>query len=301
MGVQSLSPIIIFAFNRPTTLTMTIEALLRNPEAKYSNLFIFVDGHRCDKDGEKEKVDNVRKIASAIRGFKSIDCIFSNTNKGLGPSIISGVSEIIFKYGKVIVLEDDLVVQPNFLRFMNEGLNKYKTNEEVFSICGYTNRITTPKKYQYDAYFCTRSSSWGWGTWADRWQSVDWSFDNWEKWRKYKKSFNQWGGSDCFGMLRGCKEGKNKSWAIRFCFAQFLQNKLSLFPIKSLVNNNGFDGEGTNCKKYSRFKFELMPPGKNKFILPSKIELDKSFYRQALRYHTILIRLWSRVMYLINK
>ena len=299
--MQSLSPIIIFAFNRPNLLRATVNALLQNSESKDSELFIFVDGPRLNKDGEIEKVNAVRKITSTIKGFKSIECIFSSTNKGLGPSIISGVSEIISKYGKVIVLEDDLIVQPNFLRFMNEGLNKYQTTEEVFSICGYTNRITTPKKYMYDAYFCTRSSSWGWGTWADRWQSVDWSFDNWEEWRKYIKSFNKWGGSDCFSMLRGCKDGRNKSWAIRFCFAQFLQNKFSIFPIKSLVNNNGFDGEGTNCKKYSRFKFDLERPDKIDFIFPHKPKLIKSIHRQAMSYHSIPIRLWSRIMYFLHK
>lgn len=298
--MHALSPIIIFAFNRPDALTITINALLQNPEARKSDLFVFVDGPRDNKDGEREKVDAVRKIATAIQGFKSVECIFSNTNNGLGPSIINGVNNIITKYGRVIVIEDDLIVQPNFLAFINKALNQYENNKMVWSICGYTNKIVPPKHHDKDAYFCTRSSSWGWGTWADRWQSVDWSFTHWEEWTKYKTKFNRWGGSDCFGMLRGCKEGRNKSWAIRFCFAQFLQDKLSLFPIKSLVNNNGFNGEGTNCKKYSRFKFELMPPGKNKFILPSKIELDKSIHRQALRYHSILIRLWSRVMYLIN-
>lgn len=299
--MEKLSPIIIFAFNRTKILPKTISALQANPEAKNSDLYIFIDGPRNGNKDDQIKIKEIHTIVKGIQGFRSITYKFSDYNKGLGSSIISGVSEIISKYDKVIVLEDDLVVQPNFLRFMNEGLNKYQTTEEVFSICGYTNRITTPKKYMYDAYFCTRSSSWGWGTWADRWQSVDWSFDNWEEWRKYKKSFNKWGGSDCFSMLRGCKDGRNKSWAIRFCFAQFLQNKFSIFPIKSLVNNNGFDGEGTNCKKYSRFKFDLERPDKIDFIFPDKPKLIKSIHRQAMSYHSIPIRLWSRIMYFLHK
>lgn len=299
--MQTLSPIIIFAFNRPDSLTAAINAILRNPEAKDSDLFIFVDGYRNDKADEKEKVDAVRKIASEIKGFRSLKCVFSNTNKGLGPSIINGVNDIITKYGRVIVIEDDLIVQPNFLAFMNRALNHYETTEKVWSICGYTNKISLPKNYNKDAYFCTRSSSWGWGTWVDRWQSVDWTFNNWNEWKKHKKAFNSWGGSDCFGMLQSCKEGRNKSWAIRFCFAQFMQKRLSLFPIKSLVDNRGFDGQGTNCKKYSRFKFDLMTNEKKKFILPEAIELDIKIHHQALFYHSVPLRLWSRLMYLFNK
>lgn len=299
--MEELSPIIIFAFNRPDALSATVNALLRNPEAKDSNLFVFIDGSRSDKDGEKEKVNAVKEIASKIKGFKSIKCQFSNVNKGLGPSIINGVSDIIAKFGRVIVIEDDLIVQPNFLAFMNKALDKYENNEKVWSICGYTNKVVPSKNYDYDAYFCVRSSSWGWGTWADRWSSVDWSFTNWTDWTKYKNAFNRWGGSDCFSMLDNCRKGKNKSWAIRFCFNQFLKDKLSIFPIKSLVNNTGFDGEGTNCKKYSRFKFELMCPNISQFKFPENAMVNRTLKKQALHYHSIPQRLWSKLMYQITR
>ena len=299
--MEKLSPIIIFAFNRPKALSATISSLLYNEQAKNSDLFIFVDGPRNNKVGEKEKVEAVRKIASTIKGFRSTECVFSNSNKGLGQSIINGVTDIITKYGRVIVIEDDLIVQPNFLAFMNAALDRYENDKNVWSICGYTNKVSLPKKYDKDAYFCTRSSSWGWGTWVDRWQSVDWSFSNWEEWSKHKKAFNRWGGSDCFSMLNACREGRNKSWAIRFCFNQFLQDKVSLFPIKSLVNNNGFDGEGTNCKKYSRFKFELMSPNVFEFNLPYKIEVDRDILKQVKYYNSIPLRAWSRIMYMLNR
>ena len=102
-------------------------------------------------------------------------------------------------------------------------------------------------------------------------------------------------------MLQGCKEGRNKSWAIRFCFNQFLQNKLSVFPVKSLVANNGFDGEGTNCRKYSRFKFELECSDKKHFNFPVKPEIVGSIHRQTMYYHSVFKRLWSRIMYLIYR
>ena len=115
-----------------------------------------------------------------------------------------------------------------------------------------------------------------------------------------KKAFNKWGGSDCYGMLLSVKEGWGDSWAIRFGYSEFLQDKVSLFPITSKVKNDGFDGQGTNCKKWSRFKYEFDEDGDKEFKLPSHISLNKKLYRSAMSYHSIMIRLWSRIMYIIH-
>lgn len=296
---MTLAPIIVFAFNRPESLKTAVRALLQNPEAKDSDLFVFVDGPR--NDAEKAKTDATADYARNIKGFNSLSVTESFQNKGLGDSIIAGVSQIINRYGTAIIIEDDLIVQPNFLRFINLGLDKYKDEKEVFSICGYTNKIKLPKGYTHDAYFCTRSSSWGWATWKDRWDSIDWTLEPWDKYTKFKKAFNRWGGSDCFGMLKGWKLGLNRSWAIRFCFNQFLQNKLSLFPIKSLVVNDGFDGAGTNCKKWSRFRYELMERDKYEFDIRIPVTLNTYFLCESKRYHSIPARIISRIMYKIHK
>lgn len=226
-----MAPVIIFAFNRLDALINVITSLLLNEEAQESDLFVFVDGAREGKVGERELVCSVCRYIENIVGFKSVNYTFSETNKGLGNSVIKGVTEVINRYGKAIVLEDDLILAPNFLFFMNQGLDKYKEEKSVFSICGYSNKVKVPKDYSYDTYFCTRSSSWGWATWADRWNSVDWELENFDKYHILKKEFNRWGGSDCWKMLNDWKCGRNKSWAIRFCFAQFLQKKVSLFPL----------------------------------------------------------------------
>lgn len=298
---MSYAPIIVFAFNRLDVLKNTISSLASNPEAKDSELFVFVDGPRPNKKEEKEKVQAVQDYVLTINGFKEVYHRFSSSNKGLGPSIISGVTEIINQYGKAIVLEDDLILTENFLSFMNQGLQKYEKESNVFSICGYTNQVKAPQDYEADAYFCTRSSSWGWATWSDRWNSVDWRLEEWDCHKQYSHAFNKWGGSDCWHMLNDWHDGKNKSWAIRFCFAQFLQNKISLFPIRSLVQNDGFNGEGTNCKKWSRFTCEIDRTTKKEFIWPSTLQINKTLYKQALRYHSIPLRIWSKIMYMIHR
>lgn len=294
-----MSPIAIFAFNRLEPLKSTVASLLANPESRESDLYVFVDGARNDRPQEEEMVAAVKEYVESIEGFKSLTYRFSPTNKGLGASIIAGVSEVISTHGTAIVLEDDLTVQPDFLKFMNYGLTAYRDCAKVWSICGYSNKVKIRKDYQYDAYFSTRSSSWGWATWSDRWNSIDWTFERWDKWKRHAGSFNKWGGSDCFSMLARCREGKNKSWAIRFCFNQFLQDKLSLFPIKSLVANNGFDGSGTNCRRWSRFKYELMP-STEKFRLPPTTKIDRQIHKSALRYHSIPLRIISRIMYALT-
>lgn len=299
--MSNLAPIILFAFNRAEALKNTISSLLENSEAKDSIIYIFVDGARKNKEGEAEKVLAVQEYVKSVVGFKEIHYSFSEQNKGLANSIIDGVSCVINRYGRAIVLEDDLVFSSNFLAFMNAGLDKYENESKVFSICGYTNKVKVPSPYKADAYFCTRSSSWGWATWADRWDSVDWDLKNWGKYAKMGRAFNRWGGSDCFRMLKSVRFGSGNSWAIRFCFAQFLQDKISLFPIVSKVKNDGFDGDGTNCKKWSRFKYEFDEIGCKNFYYPLKIKLNKNIYKSAMSYHKLLIRIWSRFMYMIHK
>ena len=296
-----LAPIIVFAFNRPEALKNTIHSLLQNEEAKASDLFIFVDGARPDKPGEKTKVNEVQEYVKSVKGFKKIHYTYSEVNKGLGNSIIQGVTQVINIYGNAIIVEDDLVFATNFLSYMNQGLERYEKEEKVFSICGYSNKVKVPKGYEYDTYFCTRSSSWGWGTWADRWNSVDWELKNWDKYSKMGRALNKWGGSDCWKMLNDWKHGKNKSWAIRFCFAQFLQDKVSLFPTISKVRNDGFDGEGTNCKKWSRFKYEFDKTKNKTFAFPLSPDIDLDLFHSAMSYHSIAIRIWSKIMYQIYR
>ena len=297
---NNYAPIIVFAFNRVDAIKNLTESLLRNEESSQSDIFFFVDGPRANKH-EDIPVNAVKEYIKSITGFKSINYSFSDVNNGLGNSIIKGVTEVIEIYGKAIILEDDLICSKNLLSFMNQGLDKYQDNKDVFSICGYTNTIKLPKGYNYDAYSCVRSSSWGWATWKDRWNSIDWKLTNWEECKKHKSEFNKWGGSDCFGMLKGWKEGKNKSWAIRFCYSQFVQNKIAIFPTTSKISNEGFDGSGTNCKKYSRFKSTPDNTINKIFKWPNDVTIIKTIKESALSYHTIYKRIYSKIIYILQK
>lgn len=294
------APIVVFAFNRLEALKACIDSLLSNSEASESDLIVYVDGPRKGRGGEKKMVDDVREFVKNIIGFKSLTYHFSDINKGLANSIIDGVSQVMMQYGRAIVIEDDLVCSSNFLTFMNQGLEQFQNLNKVFSICGYSNRVKTPKGYKYDGYFCPRSSSWGWATWRDRWESCDWELNIWKNVETNAKAFNKWGGSDCYRMLKGWKEGRNNSWAIRFCYNQFVQDKLSLFPIISHVKNVGFDGEGTNCPKWSRFKSEFDESDNKLFNLPNEVLVEREIVKSAMVYNSIKMRLYSKLRNLVG-
>lgn len=290
------TPIIIFGFNRPDAFSRLVASLKSNPGFEEHPIYVFIDGPR---DGqEKAKVEEVSAIANELTKNVTV----SEENKGLGNSIINGVSKVIAEYGKAIVLEDDLVLMPGFLRYMEDALALYADDKRVFSICGYGLKVKRPANYAGDVYLCNRSSSWGWATWADRWQSVDWSVADWTDFassRQSRKEFNR-GGSDMSDMLRDYMEGRNKSWAIRFCYSQFRQGKYSVHPFSSLVANEGFGADATNCRqKYSRFKIEL-DQSAGKLDLPTDIMPDEKLIRSSARYHSLKLRIYSRLRRIFN-
>lgn len=307
MKTSSLAPIVLFAFNRPKVFQRLIESLKANLEFKYSDVYVFIDGARKGRQGEQDKVGKVKEIAYILKSGESgfpqpsnVHIQTSSINRGLASSIISGVTSVIGKYGKAIVLEDDLYLAPNCLRFMNEGLDRYEKESSIFSICGYTNRIKVPSEYEYGTYVASRSSSWGWATWKDRWDKVDWELKDWDAVNANKRAFNKWGGSDCFHMLKGWHDGKTNSWAIRFCYAQFINHAWSVFPNKSLIKNDGFDGTGTNMKRYSRFKFDFDESNKSVFNWCPYNIFNRSIQKQILHYASIPLRVWSKLMYIIK-
>lgn len=282
----------IFAYRRPKALQACLASLSACAGADALDATVFVDGPA--DASEDTLVEETARAAAASGVFRTLEVCRSDRHLGLGASVIRGISRVLETHPSVIVIEDDLKVQPGFLRFVLDGLERYADDKRVFSVCGYTNRVRIPEGYGSDAYFGPRSSSWGWATWKDRWDSVDWNPTP-ADWAKYRRAFAAWGGSDCPVLLRDWLEGRNASWAIRFCFSQFLQGKLSLFPVKSLVDASGeFDGTGTNCLRYNRFRFDLNDrPGP--FRYPDAAEVVPAIRRSALRYHSVPLRAWTRL------
>jgi len=254
---NKLSPICLFTYDRLLETQQTVTALQKNNLAVYSDLYVFSDGYK--NESGKLKVEKVRKYIKTIKGFKSVTIFKSPNNKGLAKSIISGVSQIIIKSGKVIVLEDDLITSSNFLNFMNQALSFYEDNPVIHSISGYTMDLPGLNKNPLDYYLGYRASSWGWGTWKQKWINVDWEVREYQKFRKNKLAQFKFmrGGSDLPKMLKNQMEGKIDSWAVRWCFNQFQNDQLTIYPSKSKVITIGIGEQATHTKQTTRFETEL--------------------------------------------
>ena len=213
-------------------------------------MFVFCDGPKDNASEEqKTKVYEVQDYIRTITGFKKISIRIRKANQGLANSVISGVTEIIEKFGKVIVVEDDIITHPYFLRYMNECLATYETRKDIYMIGGFNHNIIFPWWYKKDIYLTYRSCSWGWATWKNRWKNADWKvagYDEMLRDDKIQKLFNR-GGDDNFRMLKMQMEGKIDSWCIRWDYCMFKHNAFCVLPRYSLVKNCGFDGTGVHC------------------------------------------------------
>jgi hypothetical protein len=250
---ESLAPIVVFAYNRPAHTLKTLQALRNNYLAAESCLFVYCDGAKVGCSTENmELIKQVRAIVKQENWCGRVQVIELDTNKGLAESIKSGVTEVINSYGKVIVVEDDLLTSPAFLTYMNKSLDYYANRKSVFSISGYTlpkPLMQIPEDYPYDVYVCLRNGSWGWATWADRWAQVDWAVDVYKEIKtqsEMKLAFNR-GGDDIFGMLEMQQSKELNIWSIQFTVAHFMNHAVCILPTYSYVDNLGLDGSGENC------------------------------------------------------
>ena len=192
-----------------------------------------------------------------ISGFKSVQIIYRKENLGLAKSICEGINAVFNEFESIIVLEDDLITAPYFLQYMKDGLNKYKNNQEVISIQGYTYPIGENLP---ETFFRRAAGCWGWATWRRGWALFEENgqvlLDGLKK-HGLIKEFNLNNSYQYSRMLEEQIKGYNNSWAIRWHASAFLANKLSLYPGKSMVNNNGFHNGGTHCQRTKIYDVEV--------------------------------------------
>ena len=246
------APVALFVYNRPDHLGQVYEALARNPEAPASALFVFSDAPKSDS--ALLAVSEVRKLARRLHGFKSIDVVEQSTNLGIARSIIDGVSRLTAEFGRVIVLEDDLLPGPHFLRYMNDALQRYADDERVISIHAYSYPVQAGLP---DTFFLRGADCWGWATWKRGWDLFE------PDGRRLLAALEAQGRTREFDfdgsypytqMLRDCIAGRNDSWAIRWYASAFLRDKLTLYPGSSQVQNIGADGSGMHVGETMLFE-----------------------------------------------
>ncbi len=254
--MSGLAPVALFAFRRPEHLRRTLDALRRNPEAQETDLIVFSDGPRDERD--MPGVLAVRNLLAAVEGFRSVEVRSSPTNLGLSRSIIGGVTEVVEARGRVIVLEDDLETSASFLRYMDEALERFAEDERVASIHGYMYPV---RESLPPAFFLRGADCLGWATWARAWRLFE--PDGAKllaqlRERRLTRAFDFDGSYPFTRMLRRQVEGKNDSWAIRWHASVFLAGKLTLHPGRSLVRHMGADAAATNCAGVDYLEVEML-------------------------------------------
>ena len=242
---MNLAPIALFVYNRPDHTKEAVTALLKNKHSAASDLFIFSDGAKNTED--QKNIDEVRAYIKTINGFKTVNIIEQASNLGLANSIIAGVTKVVNQYGRIIVLEDDIIVHTAFLEYMNNGLQYFETNEKVASIHAYVYPLeqTVP-----DLFFLKGADCWGWATWKNRWELFQPNGIVLSKELVAKNlvsAFNFDNTYPYYKMLQDQIEGKNNSWAIRWHASCYLKGLLTLYPKTPFITNIGFDNSGTHC------------------------------------------------------
>lgn len=301
-----LAPIALFVYNRPRHTRKTLEALLENDLADKSILYVFCDGPK--ENATSQDLENIKEVRDLVRSKEwcgEVKIIEFSKNQGLAKNIINGVTDVVNRYGKIIVLEDDLVTSRGFLNYMNEGLDLYADEERVMQVSGYMHplKVKLPEVLFYNVNSC-----WGWGTWANAWKYL--ILDTRILLKKLDNNYNAvkyngGQGNAFYNQLKDNFAGKLDSWAVKWHTSMYLRKGFVLHPGRSLVRNIGHDSSGTNCGSSVDFNYQEIadfvkvkpiPLVENQVIVDSFLKL---YYGRCS--DSFLLMQFKKIMSLIRK
>ncbi len=257
--MKSLAPIVFFGYNRPNHTRLALESLSKNELAAESTLYIYVDGPKQNASEEtKNAIEEVKKIVQEVNWCKEVILKISPHNKGMFHSNIDGITEIVQKYGKVILMEDDNIVSSGFLQYMNDALDFYENEPQVMHVSAFTGpqQQAEVDKLTQSTYFFYHTYTWGWGTWKRAWDKFTTDALAVKKLIKAKGNIQKLNMNGTFEFYWGLDAVAKKQFSYNTIWHSivFLNDGLCLCPKKSLVDNIGHDGSGTNCKADELYK-----------------------------------------------
>jgi hypothetical protein len=299
--MADLAPLVLFAYKRPRHTLAVLQSLAANPEAARCRLTIHCDGPK--NAGEEAAVAEVRRVVRARPWCGQVDIFDKDINFGLARSVSAGVTDMLRRHDHVIVLEDDLVLSRCFLRFMNAALARYRDEPRVMQISGYMFPIPLPAALE--TCFLPMISSWGWATWARAWQLYDPAMSGYERLvagKKRRRRFDLGGSYPFFDLLQDQCAGRIDSWGIRWYLSVFERHGVTLFPARSYVHNQGWDGSGTHCAADGFYDSPLTERMIERFpdsvaVTPPALQALRRYFRgrSVPRSASLLRRLLSRV------
>ena len=280
MNASDFAPIILFVYNRPEHTRRTLAALAANPLAKDSDLIVYADGPK--KPEHAASVAQARDVIRGAQGFRSVKLIERDANMGLANSIMTGVSEVCAARGRAIVVEDDLLVAPSFLEFLNGGLRRYENEPAVLQISGYS--YPAHDKTTANAFFLPMVSCWGWATWSRAWLQFDGTMSllpRLHEDRALRHRFNLDGAYDYYAMACQQARGELDSWGIRWQMSLFAHDGLVLYPRETLVTNTGADASGTHGTGRPNLQRAFATSGVANIDWPDSIATDANAFEQV--------------------
>lgn len=230
------APIAVFAYDRVDKLSNMMSTLEACRGFSESPIFIYVDGPKGAAD--RASVDSVRRLVDGLRS-PNISSFFRNENLGLRRSIFAGVTEVVRKYGRVVVLEDDLVLAPIALDYFNNALDRYESMHRVWSVAGYMYDVSALRNREATLAL-PFAHPWGWATWLRAWQQF--ALDNRPTERQlnsgsFRAAFDMDGLYPFTAQLRNSIEGRVDSWFIHWYYTIFQCGGVSIFPPRRVLDN----------------------------------------------------------------
>jgi len=297
--MNSCAPIVVFAYNRARLLRNLLQSLRENRFAEQSELYIYVDGAK-DAD-DHQRVSEVIAVAQSTEGFLKTTVRVSSKHNGLAMSIRNGVSEVLQKFGVAIVLEDDLYVSRQFIAVINTLLKTFESDKRIMQVSGFGPKLSCQIGESQEYYLCGRSQSWGWATWVDRWNTIDWNITDYQSFlrdRHLTKNFSALG-SDLMQSLQKYSDGEMDVWLIAYIYNMYRKKMYAVCPRHSLVRNDGFGADASNCRNYNRYAIDF---NENvEYNVPTDIQYDKKIEQNALRFWSVRYRIYGKIMTIVDK
>ncbi len=290
------APVVAFAYRRPDHVRRTLESLFANPEALASPLFVFCDGPRKESDAPAVKQTRATVRATVRKyGHSNATIVERERNLGLANSIIDGVGRLCAEFGRAIVVEDDLILAPMFLAFLNDALDRYQRDNRVFQISGHMFPVEIASKT--DSFFLPFTTSWGWATWARAWRHFDpnaTGLTGLRTDRALRRRFDLDASYPYFAMAERQARGEIDSWAIRWYLSVFIRGGLTLHPRRTLVTNIGFDGSGEHCGETQTLRAGALASTFVPRVLPPTVATDENAFREIRAHLRRQYPSWTR-------
>lgn len=299
------TPVLFMIFNRYDTTQKVFNAIKR---VKPRQLFVAADGPRENKEGEKEKCEQVRKIIEQVDWDCEVKTLFRDKNLGCKIAVSSAIDWFFENVEEGIILEDDCLPSQSFFWFCQELLEYYRDDTRIMMVSG-NNFQFGKTRGEGSYYFSKYAHIWGWATWRRAWKCYDVRMANFKMFKtenqinnifRIKQQQKYW--TKIFQLTY---DGKINSWGYVWTYTCFINNGLCIMPNVNIVSNIGFSREALHTKDensiFSKMKVnEITEIIHSKFVL---VDQEADFFTSKLCFGNINIftRIKNKILRVISK